>query len=194
MSRPSEALAFQHAANQTASTTRVRSSSLARLLALVLLGGATCAVHADSGDFYVAAQVYGMRDSDQGGGDLGAGLSLGIGMSDWLSLEASYKQTHLEPAVPSGQYAGIDGIEVALRGRHPLSERFSLTSRLGVYRWKASNELDSSADRGTDPVAGVGAMLQLSERVAISADYERILGFDTGLEEDRIALGVRLAF
>lgn len=194
MNRPSDTFPSLHTANQTTSTSRIRPSSLAHLLALVLLGGTTLGVHADSGDFYVAAQVYGMRESDQGNGDLGAGLSLGIGMSDWLSFEASYKQTHLEPAVPSGQYAGIDGTEVALRGRHPLSERFALTSRLGVYRWKASNELDISADRGTDPVAGVGALLQLSERVAISADYERILGFDTGLEEDRLALGVRLAF
>lgn len=164
------------------------------LVALPCLLSLAAGAHADGRGVYVGVQLFGARYSSQDGGDASAGLTLGYGLNQYLGVEASFKSTHFETQSSSATAAGIDGTELALRGSHALTDWLGVTAKAGAYHWRATDTVANGADAGTDAIVGAGLVFRVSERVSLSTEYERILGFDGSGEDDRMALGLRLDF
>lgn len=175
-----------------------RSARAAHLLLAALLAAplSHAAAVDDASGVYLGAQVYNARFSRAGSfgsEDISGGLTLGWRFNRSLGLEASVKKTHLVSMSidPSGK--GIHGIELALRGQHDFNDRFAATAKAGVYDWRQAGlwPYDKS---GTDAVVGAGLMLRLSAHTSLTSEYQRILGFEGGGDEDLVGLGVRVDF
>lgn len=167
---------------------------LSVLLAFALLSMGAAAMAGEHG-VYVGAQLYGARHGSAGDSDVSGGITLGFGVSEHFGVEASYKKTHLDGVSPlSGGTGGINGVELALRGSRALNDRFGLTAKAGAYQWRATDEVADGPERGTNAVIGAGLQFRVSDRVMLSTEYERILGFDGLDEDDRVSLGVRIEF
>lgn len=109
------------------------------------------------------------------------------------SLEASAKKTHLVSESVDRSGKGIHGFEVALRSRHAISDRWSATTKLGAYDWRRGGYWPHRKS-DLDAVVGAGLMLHLSPRTSLTGEYQRILGFAGGGDDDLVGLGLRFDF
>jgi opacity protein-like surface antigen len=152
------------------------------------------AAEAEEAEIYVGAQLYGVRHSSPGGTDLIGGLTLGYRFNDYVGIEASVKKTHMGNALSGSDDHGVRGGEVALRLGHDLSDWLGVTAKIGAYDWRDTNSATLGARRGTDAVVGAGLTFHVSERISLSTEYEKILGFAADREDSRTSVGVRYDF
>ena len=172
-----------------------RRGRFALLLCAVPAAPLTHAAGDESG-VYLGAQLYNARFSNAGSAgseDISGGLTFGWRINRMIGIEASAKKTHLVSMSvdPSGK--GIHGIEVALRGQHDFSDRFAATAKVGAYDWQRGGRWPHEKS-GTDAVVGAGLIMRMSAHTALTTEYQRILGFEGGGDDDLIGLGLRVDF
>ena len=72
----------------------------------------------------------------------------------------------------------VDGIELAVVGKAPLSDTVSAYGKIGVFMWDAEFDVDlgsfgsdSDSDDGSDPFYGAGVSFGINQRVALNLEY-----------------------
>lgn len=164
-------------------------SALADLYAHFGLGASRATAR---GDYLGSESTTRLRDTD-------AALAGGLGWQfhRWLGLEATGLVTDifvlddvLERDVNGSGYG------LSLVGRLPLSPRWALTARYGIWRWdmdiKPSVEHGTDHFTGEDRVIGAGLAFQASPHAALSLSYDDYPVDDIDLRT--LALGVRFLF
>lgn len=149
---------------------------------------------ADDAGLYLGAQLYSIRHSSPGGTDVSGSLTLGYRLNDYWGVEASAKKTHPDDAFSASHDNGVHGGELALRFRHDLSDWFGVTAKVGAYHWRDTGASELGAKRGTDAVVGTGLTFRVSERISLSTEYEKILGFAANREDNYSSVGLRYDF
>lgn len=118
------------------------------------------------------------RDGDQ----LSVGYSFGYYFNANYGAEIYTRSLAFRPFGPRRDYAYPDThVGIAAVYRYPLTRMFSLNGRLGIGQTKMSRDDGGHAGDKTSVTAGVGASLEFSRHVAITAGYERYSGINTGL-------------
>lgn len=95
--------------------------------------------------------------------------------------------------------AEVSGFFFGLVGRLPVSERFSIVPRFGLYMWEGDvtgtvngTTVLSESDDGTDPYFGIGAQYDITRQMHVGAHFAR---FDLdGDDVDVIELKVGFRF
>ncbi|RJG15868.1 porin family protein [Massilia cavernae] len=92
-----------------------------------------------------------------------------------------------------------DAIYVAAKANAPINEQFSVFGKLGAARTKSELRISniglSSKDHDTGVYAGLGAQYNLSQNVALTAEYERYgKKQDIGAKPDVITVAARYSF
>ena len=92
------------------------------------------------------------------------------------------------------------GFNIAAVGIIPLSDRFSLHGKAGIFLWDLDVSVTSStqgsgslSESGTDPMFGVGGTFNITQRLGIVVEYEKYLSVgeeDVTGEQDVDVLGV----
>lgn len=84
--------------------------------------------------------------------------------------------------------AEASGINFAVVGSFPVTERFTLMGKAGFFRWEVDySEFTSSfgsysaSETGFDPMFGIGGAFNFSEKLGIRVEYEKFL--DVGDED-----------
>lgn len=121
--------------------------------------------------------------------DTAGGLYAGYQFNQHFALETAY--LHLGDAVavyPIGglnqTYTGtMQGIELSAVGLLPLTERFSLFAKGGLYNWYATNEslYSNNKESGISPTAGLGLSYQLTNSLQARLEYQYF--YELGDEE-----------
>jgi opacity protein-like surface antigen len=87
---------------------------------------------------------------------------------------------------------------IAAKGTLPVNDAFSVYGKLGAGYSKvklSSATLGNTSDSKTEVYAGLGAQYKISEKVALTAEYERYgKSKDAGVKADAISLGARYSF
>ena len=117
--------------------------------------------------------------------DSGWKLMTGYRLGRYLSAEFAYTdlgQIEAHTNTPIKANSNVNGLSLSGIAMLPLGENFSLTGRLGLYRWDRSastlisglGQLTSvvADDNGTDMVLGVGLNWHLFSRFALRAEWE----------------------
>lgn len=91
----------------------------------------------------------------------------------------------------------ISGFEFSIVGLMPVNERFSFFGRVGVFMWDADVNVSisgygsgSESDDGADFIFGLGLSYDLTEKLALKAEYS---GYDA-LDSDVDYFGIGLDF
>ncbi|AKH70016.1 opacity protein [Spongiibacter sp. IMCC21906] len=188
------------------------SSKLKILTLLTLTSGsialAPVAMAAPEGPhLYVGGNYGGYKDR---GGDFDEDddfkeALVGLQFNSFIAVEAGY--------LDFGSFGGdigkadIDGYDIAVVGRLPLSERFGLFAKVGQLFWDADvnvGGLKESYD-GDEPFVGIGADFHVTDNLAVALEYDR---YEVDLEDsslpapatrfegdmDTVKLGARFAF
>jgi opacity protein-like surface antigen len=125
-----------------------------------------------------------------------------------FSLEAGYRRVDDEGVVhgPGGRQElnGIDGFEMALRGEAHITERFAVTGRVGLVRWKGDTlgynpdtaELLVHERSDTAAIGGIGVRYDLSPSWALTAEFAISDAFSaSGFSTDtKLSFGLRVTF
>ena len=130
---------------------------------------------------------------------------VGLQFNPFLAIEASY--------LDFGEFGGdlgsaeVDGYDIAVVGRLPLTESFGLFAKAGQLFWDADvsfTGLSESYD-GNEPFVGVGADFSVTNNLVVALEYDRYAvdlddsnfpapaqRFDKDI--DTVKLGARLLF
>lgn len=144
------------------------------------------------GDYLGSESTTRLRDTD-------AALAAGLGwqFNRWLGLEATGLATDIF-ALDDVLKRDVNGsgYGLSLIGRMPLSPRWALTTRYGVWRWdmdiKPSVEHGTDHFTGDDRVAGAGLEFMASPQAALHLSYDDHAVEDIDLRT--VTLGVRFLF
>ena len=134
-------------------------------------------------------------------------LYAGVELSDYLALEAGYSGstgkhvfdqrlfgTGTEPRLSS------QAIYLAAKGTVAVSESIDLHAKLGVARnhFELSNAGADDRDiRGTKPMIGIGAAYKLTDRAALTLEFESygtVREQQTRLRQQRLQAGLKFGF
>lgn len=184
-----------------------------KLLAVLIATAATMsAAHAQGPYVGVAAansdhsfKIGGATNVDAAGFKPSLKVFGGVEFSDTFGLEAGYtdlrRATHTFNIGNTAGSATSDGKRAYLAGKAnmPVNEAFSVYGKLGAGYSKA--ELRSAtpgisrADSKTELYAGLGGQYKLSEKVALTLEYERYgKSKDYGVKADAISVGAKYKF
>ncbi len=141
-------------------------------------------------------------------------FALGFPTTDYLALEIAYLdlgEVTAEgtsdgslfpvggwPAGPVGATVAVDGLDLGLVGRMPVSETFALFARTGVFLWevesttKRSNGNSRFTDDGDDLFFGLGAEFSLNPSVSFRGEFTRYAVDDA--DYDSLSLSAILRF
>jgi OOP family OmpA-OmpF porin len=89
---------------------------------------------------------------------------------------------------------GVDGFGVAAVGMIPISQKFDIFGKVGIYMWDASGGGVASgiSDDGSDIMFGAGVNWSILNRLGLRAEWER---FDVdGDDVDFISIGAQFNF
>jgi hypothetical protein len=109
-------------------------------------------------------------------------LVAGWRFNEYFSVEGGYnsfgkfKDDVDIAGVPTSVSLTADGFTLGLGGSIPLSDRFSLIGRAGMFFWNGTAEINSvtQADPGdSNPFFGAGAQFAISSKFLINADFTR---------------------
>ncbi len=125
----------------------------------------------------------------------------GYNISDALALEVGYGDpgSFRSPAAGPAYTLSARHLYVAAKGTRKLSDRWSLSAKLGVVR----NEYDLTAPSGPAEFSsnrimyGFGVAYQLTEKIALTLDFDnfgRTEGTNVRLRHRRLQAGLRFAF
>lgn len=156
----------------------------------------------------VTATQTGSDDSD-----IGYKVYGGYQMNEYLAIEGGYVQFNNFTAQGTGNTVATGGLyqtldsnawQLAVVGKLPLTESFSVFGKLGMNHWKATTKTivrdvsttdftrTQTLDRGYDAYYGVGASYDLTDNVAVRGEYER---YDVGGPKiDFISAGMAVMF
>ncbi|MEX1034248.1 MAG: outer membrane beta-barrel protein [Cellvibrionaceae bacterium] len=182
-----------------------------------------------SADAEVGLDLFG-RNYDISDEDIVWGLTTGVKVTDYIALElgytdynefgGSYSSPETDPftsnnyTVTGNANGELSAVAFSAVGILPVSDSFSLYGSLGLANWELNFRDDfisnnpaalgfgsiRGSDRGTDLVMGLGAMVHLSDYVALGIEYERFdvdssMGFldvDIGLNSVSATVVLRL--
>ncbi|NIO39254.1 MAG: hypothetical protein GTO41_03050, partial [Burkholderiales bacterium] len=75
----------------------------------------------------------------------------------------------------------VSGFNIAAVGILPLSDRFSLQGKAGIFYWDQDVKVSASGfsgeinESGTSPMFGVGGTFNFTQRLGILVEYSRLL-------------------
>jgi OOP family OmpA-OmpF porin len=106
----------------------------------------------------------------------------GWGFNRYFALEGGYhnfgkfEQTFDNGGVPNTATLTADGFTLAAAGSLPLSEKFALTGRAGVFFWDGNAEVNNVSEatpEDTNLFLGAGASFDLTNRFMLTGDWTR---------------------
>lgn len=163
---------------------------------------------------YLGAAV-GSTSPDEEGFDSDNGFKFtgGYRINKNIALEASYVDLgefeadddlvaaaeYLSGTSLNGVSVEITGIELSVIGFAPVSDVVALFARVGVFNWDADLVVETTfygsgsvSEDGSDPFLGAGIQLDVSERVAIKAEFVRYDAYEGDV--DFMGAGLHIKF
>lgn len=149
----------------------MRNFKLVCLAALVLL-----AFPAGAGDtigFYAGAGIGSSDLAVDGfsGNDFAYKVFAGYDFNEYIGMEGGY----LNGGSPSdrGLEIEVDGFDVAVLGKWPVSEQFDIFAKLGYVWWDAETD-GFGSDSGEDLMYGLGVGFDFSDQFGMRGEWERM--------------------
>ena len=190
---------------------------MTKLMMAVVLGLASSIALAQDAGFYAGGHIGQSNFRSSCDGIAGPGVTCDDEDTAWkvlggyqfnrnLAAEVGYADLGEVSARGPGGTAGAEAsaLELVGVGMLPLGERFSLYGKAGIYRGEVDGRVDTFALTGgasetnNDITYGVGARFDLTQRVALRAEWQRypeIGGPDTGEDDiDVLSLGALFRF
>ncbi len=102
--------------------------------------------------------------------------------NDYFALEGGYhnfgdfEQTLDIAGVPSTVSLSADGFTLGAAGGVPVSERFALTARAGMYFWNGTAEINNvsqATPEDSNLYLGAGVKFDVNEQIQLTADWTR---------------------
>ena len=102
--------------------------------------------------------------------------------NDYFSLEGGYhdfgdfEQTFDDAGGTSTAKLSADGFTLGAAGRVPVSERFALTGRAGMFFWNGTAEINNvsqATPEDSNLYLGAGVSFDVSKRFQLTADWTR---------------------
>jgi len=106
----------------------------------------------------------------------------GWGFNEYFALEGGYhnfgkfEQSFDNGGSPATATISADGFTFAAAGNLPLSEKFALTGRAGVFFWDGNaeiNRISQATPEDTNPFFGAGATFAVTRRFQLTGDWTR---------------------
>lgn len=151
-------------------------------------------------DFKIGAAGTTSSDGYKGSGKIFGGFDV----NSTFGVEAGYtdvrKANHSYAIGTTTGTATTEGSRsyVAAKATLPVNDAFSVYGKLGAGYTKtkfSATSLASTSDSKTEAYGALGAQYKLSEKVALSLEYERYgKSKDVGAKADAISLGARYSF
>jgi OOP family OmpA-OmpF porin len=145
-------------------------------------------ISASAGEFYIGASIGNATLSEDFDGlnidDNSTAFRLvgGWNFNDYFSLEAGYhdfgdfEQTFDTPDGPVTARLGADGFLFGAIGHIPLSERFTLSGRAGMFFWNGTaeiNDVSQASPEDNNLFLGAGVMFDVTDRFKLTTDWTR---------------------
>lgn len=145
-------------------------------------------ISAYAGDFYLGASVGNATlDEDFDGlnvDDNATAIRIVAGWSinDYFSLEGGYndfgdfEQTVDDGNGPLTVKLSADGFILGVTGRVPVSKRFALTGRAGMFFWDGNAEINNVTEatpEDSNLYLGLGLSFSISEKLELTGDWTR---------------------
>ncbi len=118
----------------------------------------------------------------------------GYSFNDYLAIEGAYYD--FGDISDGNNSAEIDGISLAVVGKLPVSNRFTLFGKVGGHDWDAdttgavSGQISSDSD--TDAFYGLGVEYSISQSISLRGELERYEVED--LDVDVATIGISFNF
>ena len=102
--------------------------------------------------------------------------------NDYFAVEGGYhdfgdfEQTFDDAGVPSTVSLSADGFTLGATGAIPVSERFALTGRAGMFFWNGNaeiNDVSQATPEDSNLFLGAGVKYNVSNRFALTGDWTR---------------------
>lgn len=128
-------------------------------------------------------------------------LVVGWRLNENFAVEAGYQdfgdfeQAIDIPGVPTEVSLTANGFTLGVSGALPLSDRFALTGRLGLFFWNGTAEINGVGQASPDDrnlYLGGGAKYALTDALALTGDFSRFDLEDT--ESDVFSIGLEYSF
>lgn len=145
-------------------------------------------ISACAGEFYIGASIGNATLSDDFDGlnvdanSTAYRLVGGWSFNDYFSLEGGYhdfgdfEQTVDTPNGLATARLSADGFLFGAIGRIPLSERFTLSGRAGMFFWNGTAEINNvsqASPEDSNLFLGVGGMFDVTDRIQLTTDWIR---------------------
>ncbi len=174
-----------------------RYKQLTVMAAAAIMGlGAAGAAHAQGFGGYIGASV-GQADTDASDLDSSTGFRIlgGYMYNDNFGVEVGYMDIGEFDGNSPTSNASIeaDGAYVAGVGVYPLSDRFNLFGKVGLFHYEYDVLVNGSSvenNDGTEMLLGLGVDYSLTPAIAIGAEYNQVSDIDES-DVDAIWLNVR---
>jgi len=160
-----------------------QTAALAVLLVLI-----AAPINAYAGDFYLGASIGNATLNEDFDGlvvdDNSTAIRLLAGwrFNDYFTIEGGYndfgdfEQTFDDGNGPMTAKLSADGFIFGATGRVPVSERFALTGRAGMFFWNGSaevNNVSQATPEDTNLYLGVGVSFDVGKRLQLTGDWTR---------------------
>ena len=154
-------------------------------VSLMLLAGP---ISAQAGGFYVGASVGNANLNEDFDGlvvdddSTSFRFAMGWRFNDYFSLEGGYhnfgdfEQVFDDVGGPSTAKLSADGFTLGAVGSVPVSERFALTGRAGMFFWNGSAEINNvsqATPEDSNLYLGAGVRFDVNRRFQLTADWTR---------------------
>lgn len=160
-----------------------QTAALAVLLVLI-----AAPINAYAGDFYLGASIGNATLNEDFDGlvvdDNSTAIRLIAGwrFNDYFTIEGGYndfgdfEQTFDDGNGVMTAKLSADGFIFGATGRVPVSERFALTGRAGMFFWNGSaevNNVSQATPEDTNLYLGVGVSFDVGKRLQLTGDWTR---------------------
>jgi hypothetical protein len=156
-------------------------------LAILLMLVPMAAIAQDAGPFIGVSIGSASLDDDFDGleiNDNGTAFRIVAGwrFNEHFALEGGYhnfgdfEQSFTEDGDPLSVALSADGFTLGAAGNIPLSERFSLMGRAGMFFWDGNAEINNVSEatpEDTNLFFGAGLNFQLSQKLQLTGDWTR---------------------
>ncbi len=157
----------------------------AMAVSIMLLAGP---ISAQAGGFFVGGSIgQASLDEDFDGltvDDNSTAIRIVAGwrFNDYFALEGGYhdfgdfEQTFDNAGVPGPAKLSADGFTLGAVGSIPVSERFALTGRAGMFFWNGTaevNNVSQATPEDSNLYLGAGVSFDLSNRLQLTGDWTR---------------------
>ena len=145
-------------------------------------------INAFAGDFYLGASIGNATlDEDFDGlvvndNSTAFRLIAGWRFNDYFTVEGGYhdfgdfEQTFDDGSGPMTAKLSADGFIFGATGRVPVSERFAVTGRAGMFFWNGSaevNNVSQATPEDSNLYLGVGVSFDVGKRLQLTGDWTR---------------------